>query len=269
MVPWSQLVDHSILFLHFQRVCEGLLWFPEVKLTIPSCLCIFSVYVNVFYGSMESSWLFHSLFAFSVCMWMSSMVLWSWADHSILSLHFQNVCECLLWFCEVKLTIPSCLCIFSLYVNVFYGSVKLSWPFHPVFAFSVCMWMSSMVLWSWADHSILSLHFQFVCECLLWFCEVKLTIPSCLCIFSMYVNVFYGSMKLSWHSILFVNPQKVGFFFDLRKINLIISPCNLLDSMLFIDLILYTESNNLPLLSRQYVKTFNFCLIYFWSFDKQ
>ena len=209
MVLWSW-ADHSILSLHFQEVCECLLWFCEVELTIPSCLCIFRMYVNVFYGSVKLSWPFHHVFAFSGCMWMSSMVLWSWADHSILSLHFQLVCECLLWFCEVELTIPFCLCIFRMYVNVFYG-LKLSWPFHPVFAFSGCM--SSMVLWSWADHSILSLHIQHVCECLLCFSEVKLTIPSCLCIFSVYVNVFYGSVKLSWHSILFANPQKVRYFF--------------------------------------------------------
>ena len=38
--------------------------------------------------------------------------------------------------------------------------------------------------------------------------------------------------------------------------------------MLFIGYVLYTESNNLLLIFRQYVKTFNFCFIYFWSFDK-
>ncbi len=329
MIPQSQ-ADHSILSLYFQFVCQCLQWFCEIKLTIPSCLCIFRVYVNVFYDSAKSSWSFHPVFAFSGCMWMSSMVLWSQADHSILSLHFQGVCECLLWFCDVKLTtgIPFCLCIsacmwmssmvlwcqadysilflhfsmyvnvfygsvksnwpfhciFSLYVNVFYGSMKSSWPFHCVFAFSVCMWMSSivlqsqsdyysilslhfsmyvnvfygsvksswpfhsvfafqhvnifygfvksswpfhhvfafsgcmwmssMVLWNQADYSILSLHFQDVCECLLWIHEVKLTIPFCFCIFSLYVNVLYGSVKLSWYSILFVNSQKVGYFFS-------------------------------------------------------
>ncbi len=172
------------------------LWFREVKLTIP--FCIFSMYVKVFYGSVKLSWPFHPVFAFSACMWMSSMVLWSWADHSILSLHFQDVCECFLWFHKVKLIIPSCVCIFRVYVNVFYGSVKSSWPlFHSVFAFSGCMWMSYMFLWNQADHSILSLHFQLVCEGFGWFCEVKLTIPSCLCTFSLYVNIFYGSMKSS------------------------------------------------------------------------
>ena len=128
---------HFPISVHSQVVCDGSPESCEVKVTILHSLPILSMYVMLLHESVKLTWPFS---------------------------YPQHVCDTSQWFCQVDLMISQSLSLLSLYVVVLNDPVGLTWPFPNLCPPSGCMWWFSMILLTWPDHFLISVHPQEVCD---------------------------------------------------------------------------------------------------------
>ena len=196
----SSWPDHFPITVHLQLVCDVSQWSCSVDLTISPSLSTLSLYVMFLNDPVKLNWPFSNLCQSSACMWCALMILSSWLNH-FQSVHPQDVCDgsqwshqvdqpcpnlcpssvCMWWFsisCQADLTIYQSLSILSLYVIFLNDPIKLTWPFPNLWPSSGCMWWFSMILSSWLDHVLISVHPEPVCDDSQWSCQVNLTFPN-------------------------------------------------------------------------------------------